>query len=441
MATSISQRLTTILFALGIVQASLIGSFAWFTNISFPLPRLLFIGAAVIVYMAAGILATRHECWEENNAIRLIWGIGLAMRVMVIPLTPELSDDVYRYLWDGHVQYSGVNPYLYAPADPALESIRTLWHEKINHPDIPTLYPPLTQLLFLTTWIIGGTIWVAKLLWVAFDILTGSVIVRIARSLERPVLPILVWYFWSPLLIVEVAWNGHFDIIGVFWLTLLLWVAVSRKATGRGGWLGALLAAATMTKLAPAVLFPPFWHRYGKVLAGYFLVVCALLSLPYASAGIEPLTKGLWIYLKDWIANPGAFLVIKGICGNSMVARMISGIIVVLVMLFTMIRRQDPEHMMLIILGAGILFSPTVHPWYVIWLLPFAALTGHPGFLALSGLIFLGYWGLGEYQRSGDWPQPTWVLLTIWLPVWALLAIQPFRKKLPSCNHNEANPH
>ena len=235
MTASISQRLTTILFVLGFVQASLIGSFAWFTNISFPLPRLLFIGAAVMVYMAVGILATRHTCGEEKNAIRLIWGIGLAMRVMVIPLTPELSDDVYRYLWDGHVQYSGVSPYLYAPADPALESIRTLWHEKINHPDIPTLYPPLAQLLFFTTWIIGGTIFVAKLLWVAFDILTGSVIVRIARSLERPVLPILVWYFWSPLLIVEVAWNGHFDIIGVF-LAYLVALGCCRPKGDWAGW-------------------------------------------------------------------------------------------------------------------------------------------------------------------------------------------------------------
>ena len=402
-----------------------------------------------MMYMAAGTLTTCYQESDEQTLIRVIWGIGLAMRVMVIPLTPELSDDLYRYLWDGHVQYSGVNPYVYGPADPALESIRTPWHQEINHPEVPTIYPPLAQLLFLSTWVFGGSVLAVKLLWVCFDVGTAWVLVRIARSLERPLIPTLVWYFWSPLLIVEIAWNGHYDIIGVFWLTLFLWVAVlpgrshptpNTILRGRAGILGTLLAAATMTKLAPAFVFPTFWLRYGKVFFGFFLAVCVILFLPYASVGIELLTKGLRTYLKDWVANPGAFLIIQGIVNDPMVSRIVSGIIIIGAMMLTMIRRMDAEATIMLILGAGILFSPTIHPWYVIWLLPFAALRGSASFLTLSGCIFFGYWGLGEYQRSGVWPQPTWVLLAIWLPVWTLLGFQLYKKGLSPTHPQKVYP-
>ena len=440
MAASITHRFTTILFALGVVQGLLIGSFAWFPDISLPLPRLLLIGVALMVYLAAGVLTTRYQRFDDHTIIRMIWGIGLAMRVMVIPVTPELSDDLYRYMWDGHVQYSGVNPYVYGPADPALESIRTPWHQEINHPEVPTIYPPFAQLLFLGIWVFGGTVLAVKLLWICFDIGTAWILVQIARSLERPLIPILVWYVWSPLLVVEVAWNGHYDIVGVFWLTLFLWLAVlldrghptlRKILRWRAGLLGTCLAAATMTKLAPVLLLPAFWQRYGKVFVGAFLAVCALLYLPYASIGFELLTKGLRIYLKEWVANPGAFLIIQEIIKDPMVSRILSGIIVIGTILLTMIRRFGPEDTMMFILGAGILFSPTIHPWYVIWLLPFAALRGNSSFLTLSGCIFFGYWGLGEYQRSGVWPQPSWVLLAIWLPVWTLLGFQLYKKGLP----------
>ena len=62
---------------------------------------------------------------------------------------PMLSDDVYRYVWDGRVQLEGVHPYRYAPVDPALGTLRDAHvFPRINHPEVPTIYPPLAQSLF-----------------------------------------------------------------------------------------------------------------------------------------------------------------------------------------------------------------------------------------------------------------------------------------------------
>ena len=58
---------------------------------------------------------------------------------------PSSSDDFYRYLWDGHVQVQGINPYAHAPADSALEAVRTPWHGLINNPSVSTIYPPLLK--------------------------------------------------------------------------------------------------------------------------------------------------------------------------------------------------------------------------------------------------------------------------------------------------------
>ena len=99
------------------------------------------------------------------------------------------------------------------------------------------------------------------------------------------------------------------------------------------------------------------------------------------------------------------------------------------VVAYTTWRRFSIERALLWIIATGLLLSPTVHPWYVLWVLPMAALRGNRPFLLLSGLVFLAYWGLASYQATGVWPQPGWSRLAIWLPVWLLLVLSAFPGK------------
>ena len=111
---------------------------------------LLFAAAFGCFLVVAHLLLSRHVEFELSLP-QVLWFVGLTglfFRLTLLPLTPTLSDDIYRYLWDGRVQLAGVNPYAYAPDAPELMRLRTDEFASINHPSIPTIYPPLTQLAF-----------------------------------------------------------------------------------------------------------------------------------------------------------------------------------------------------------------------------------------------------------------------------------------------------
>ena len=429
----------TPLLPLGLLLAAALGAFGWLHGAALPLPRLLFPAAAFLCYGAAGLTATR-----SGAPLILIWTIAVLGRLVLLPLAPELSDDIYRYLWDGHVLAEGINPYGHAPADEAFAAIRTPWHGEINHPDVPTIYPPLAQLLFAVVAMAGGgTILAAKLLWLGFDLGCGLLLHRIAERTGRSPSAVLVWYLWSPLLIVETAWSAHFDAVGLFLLAALILACtrapgrvvgagpVIRDTIVRGGLprrglhraftRGALLAAATLVKFVPAAALPALIRRHGWATLFAFTGVCAAFYLPFAGVGPAALTEGLRTYARHWSANEGAFALIAALIRDPLRARAAATIVVLAVVAWVTWRRLPIEEALLWIIGAGLVLSPTVHPWYTLWLLPMAALRGHRPFLLLGGLAFLGYWGLAAYEATGVWPQPVWSRIAMWLPVWVWL--------------------
>lgn len=426
-----------IILLIGLLEVAALTAFGWLDGIALPLPRLLLAAAAFLCYVAAGLTIGRGS----PPPLLLLWGVGIAARVVLLPLTPELSDDIYRYLWDGHVLLEGVNPYAHPPEDEALASIRTEWHGAINHPHVPTIYPPFAQLLFGLVNVAGGTILATKLVWLGFDLGCAALLQRIATRTGRNPARVLVWYLWSPLLIVETAWSAHFDAVGLFFVTALIAVAAGRRGDGRTGspapdpssrgrflraWkrpaiLGSVLGLATLVKLAPAAALPALARRYGFRAVAAFAALCAVFYLPFAGAGVSALTGGLRTYARHWSANEGAFSLVLNLAGDPVAARAAVAVMVLAVAGYTAWKRFSVERALLWILGAGLLLSPTVHPWYVLWVLPMAALRGHAPFLLAGGLAFLGYWGLASYEATGIWPQPGWNRAAMWLPVWGLI--------------------
>jgi alpha-1,6-mannosyltransferase len=430
------------LFVLGSVQVIALAALGWWTRADFPFPGLALFGAAFVAYAAAA--------WRADNDIDhrlLIWVFAIGMRLVLVPLTPELSDDIYRYLWDGHVQLSGMNPYIHEPAADALAHLRTPYHGLINNPTVPTIYPPLTQMAFLLIALAGSSLLAAKILWLACDVATAAVLVRIARRTGRNEQRVLLLYLWSPLLVVEVAWSGHLEPLGMLMMALaILFASGINDAPGDAGvapgdagvapdlpWArlgaGTALALAALTKFAPAAALPALLRRAGwRPLVGFGLA-SVLLYLPYVSAGGDLFT-GLRTYSEHWWFMKGPFVVIESVTGDPLIARRVMAGIMIGIIGWTAARRFDLERALLWVLGAGMILTPTLHPWYVLWMLPMAALRSSRPWILLSGLAFIGYCGLGAYQEIGEWPQPGLARAAMWLPFLALLAFDSARGML-----------
>lgn len=436
-----------LLVALGLLELVLLTTLGWLPSAHhFPLPGLLIFGLAFAVYAVAAWWVARQprlDAHDPAKVIRLVWFFAVAMRLALLPLTPELSDDVYRYLWDGHVQLAGLNPYLHAPAAVELEGIRTTFHALINNPSVPTIYPPLAQIAFLVIALLGSSITVAKVMWIGCDLATGWVLARTARETGRSEAPVLLLYLWAPLLVVEVAWSAHLEPLGLLMMALAIrWAHRSGPARASDGkdspqkaavLAGAALALSAATKFAPAAALPPLVRRHGWRAGAAFAAAVAVLYLPYAATG-SALFTGLRAYGEHWWFMKGAFAVLEGLTGDPDSARRLTGLLVLAVVGGTTVARFDLERALLWIVGAGMILTPTLHPWYVVWMLPMAALRGARAWILLSGLAFIGYLGLTGYQQTGEWAQPALARAALWVPFFIVLGfdtLRAFRKEGP----------
>jgi hypothetical protein len=283
----------------------------------------------------------------------------------------------------------------------------------VNNPGVSTIYPPVAQLAFLAGALLGGGILSLKLLWLVFDLLAGAAIAGAARRRGRDVHRPLLLYLWSPLLLVEVAWNGHLEPLGLAGIAALLaWGHRPFLAGVAAGW-------ASLVKLAPAAALPPLVRERGVAfLAGF--AVTGLLYLPYLGAG-DQLWAGLSTYAATWRFNEAAFALLEALVPGSRGPRLTAALLVGAVVAWATLRRWDGERSLRVILATGLVLSPTLHPWYTLWILPLAALGSHPAWIALTGTAFVGYHGLPTFLDSGQWPQPVWGRVVLWGPVLVLL--------------------
>jgi len=391
-----------------------------------PLPAL-----ALWAVAWAGHLAVWRRLTADGPADRrkriLLWSAGIAVRLALLPLLPHFSDDVWRYLWDGWVSVHGVNPYLHAPAAGALDGLAAPWRALVNHPEVPTIYPPGAQIVFHLLALLGPSVLLFKAAWTAADLGVAVLVDRTARRRgDASAVPLWLW-LGSPLVLVEVAWSGHLEplaLLPVMAAVLLAARPADEAAAAvdrRGLAAGALLGLGASVKLAPLAAVPALGRRRGLRAAAVALIVPLLLYLPYSGAGAG-IFAGLGEYAVRWSFNGGLFPLLAAGLGEAG-ARGVALAVPAGTAVLAGVRGWRLERTLLRTVGVALLLSPTVHPWYLLWLLPFAAILRRRAWILWTATVFLAYAGLDVFRATGEWPHPPALAAAVHAPVIVLLAL------------------
>ena len=385
--------------------------------------------------------------------------VGAGMRIAQLPAVPILEDDFYRYLWDGAVAASGHNPYAHAPLEiqqalageatvPAelveLGRDSAVVLERINHPDLRTIYPPVAQATFAAAYLLKPWSLAAwRVVLLCFELATLVLLWRLLASVDRPATWAAI-YWWHPTVVQSLVNGCHMDAIVLPFVVLALWLAVRSRLLGSV----VSLALAAGAKLWPVLLLPVLFRGRGRGRAGgwgrliaalcVFALLAALLAFPIIATGLDSAT-GFRAYARTWHNNQLHFwLLTKGCELGSRVVRLdqahgqllARGIVVCLMAAWVawLARRpaESPRDLarraMLVVAGLYLL-SPTQFPWYYCWLVPLLAVSPWWPLLAYVAVLPL-------YHLHYAYPA---VVVAEHLPVWCLIGYDLFvrRRRAP----------
>jgi hypothetical protein len=381
-----------------------------------PLVQLTWLGAAVVVLTAAapalfvhlgdnafiaqalivGLLAIRAtqvaEKCPERSGLLIVLGVALLLRLILIAVPPLLSDDIFRYVWDGRVQAAGINPYRHVPAAEALAPLRdeTIF-TFINRKDYAvTIYPPAAQAFFFAVTRLGESVVVMKAALVACEGVTVLALIALLRRLRHPATRVVA-YAWHPLVIWEIANNGHIDGAMTALMMLALWLYACRRVTGAG------IAAAIGALFKPfaILVLPVFWRPWDWCLPLVVAATATLLYVPYLSVGVgvfgflpaymgeERLDSGSAF----WVVNTLQALVVPSPWWGRLYMA-VGALILAGLALRAGFRRERTLATAVgditgLILAFSVLLSSD-YPWYFLMAVPFVALTGSPAGWALT---------------------------------------------------------
>jgi len=311
---------------------------------------------------------------------------------------------------------------------------------RINHSDLKTVYPPVTQAAFsfaylLKPWSLNA--WRSVLL--LSDLATLALILVLLRKVGRS----LLWsalYWWNPIVIKELFNSAHMEAVVLPFVLLALWLAIRNRPMASA----LSLAFAAGAKIWPALLLPivlrgrSFDARQVICATVLLVAVVALWAMPIWLGGLDQ-HSGFVAYLSSWQTNSALFPALERAAATVLppepagfVARGIIAVgLVLLAVQLSLKPIETPDDLMgraSFFVGALVLFSPAQFPWYAVWFAPFLAFRPWSGFLLLTATIPLYYASFYFLSRESLEIFDSVVVWIIWVPVWAALAFEAARK-------------
>lgn len=440
-------------------------------------PELIGYTALLTILPAFAVFCEKKASIRWSSGFILVF--AAVLRFLFLFQNPELSDDIFRYLFDGAMLLGGHNPYAEAPnavttAGPAAAALIPL----VNHAHLPTIYPPAAQLVFAAGAILGGTVGM-KLILILMDLLSCGLILKLLKQLRLPAAAATL-YAWHPLPVIEIAASGHIDAAALCFLLLALSiilygvrihklgniaVVAERSNRWKGIFValtaGSCFAAAMLVKWVPLLFLPGFFLIIEKNSRKYWIsgfgMAAILLTAPFWP-DIQNSYSTLSVYLSHWEFSGFAFRMLRRITGAGQTARIllaVCGAVAVGVIYVNagrcLLRHrhsapdvsagpEDTHHNFLPVLRsfyaaamAWLLLIPTLHPWYALYLVCFLPFAGGPAGIVLSWSVFFAYRVQILHHLTGVWVEDDFTpMLIVAAPAAAWICHSAISRRLRS---------
>ncbi|MBT8306094.1 MAG: mannosyltransferase [Maribacter sp.] len=403
----------------------------------------------IALFAALFFLCFKLIQFEKWNFKFLLF-VGILFRLVFLMAEPNLSQDYYRFIWDGELVRNFINPYLYLPnslieqPDNAISNAHELFQGmgELSARNFSN-YPPLNQMIFALATLLGGKSIMGSVVIMRIAIILSDIgIFYFGRKLLKNLnlSPHLIfWYFINPLIIIELTGNLHFEGVMIFFfVTSLYLLSIKKWVLG-----GVFYALSISIKLVPLIFLPLFLKHLGFKKSVLFYLVVGITSIvliaPFLTSEFVTNyihTVGLWF--SNFEFNSGLYNIIKHIGKQLNVkpweliktyGKITPYIIISLVLLITFLRNNQKFAVlfssMLWILTAYYLLATTVHPWYIVFLVLITLFTEYRFSLAWSLVVILSYYA---YSQVG-FREHMGLLSIEYIVVYAFIIFELFRLK------------
>ncbi|MGQ0672765.1 MAG: glycosyltransferase 87 family protein [Hyphomicrobium sp.] len=412
---------------------------------------LVLVGAVSVLLLPLVAKTLDHGLGGDRRLLGLMIIFGAAMRLSLCWSTPVFEDDWNRYLWDGAVTAGGYNPYAVSPDDAQDDahagSLQALAHrsgiviERINHSHLKTIYPPVAQAAFalahaIEPWSLAA--WRGVLM--TAEVATLALLLALLSAAGRsPLWAALYW--WSPLVAKEIVNSAHMEGIVTPMVLATLLLSVRRRPMAATTVLGLAIGAKLWPVMLAPLVFRPLLDQPRRLALAILLLLTlmTLWSWPIVVGGLDA-SSGFIAFAKDWRTNSALFPAIErgaqAVLGGFdldpklpglVVRTMLAGVVGGLALAVARRPIADAADLMrraAVVTAALFLLSPAQFPWYAIWMLPFLCFRPSFALLALTALVPIYYAAFHFLARDSHEVFRSTVVWLIWLPVWALLAVE-----------------
>ncbi|GAA3519561.1 DUF2029 domain-containing protein [Aquimarina addita] len=362
---------------------------------------------------------------SNSNSLKLLGIVALAARIIFLFAIPNLSQDFYRFIWDGRMLLEGLNPYLSLPETWVTEGTIPVAQGKELYEGMGELngshytnYPPISQFCYLIASVFAGksilgSAIVLRILIILADIGVFFYGRKLLNSLRLPEHRIF-WYLLNPFVIIELTGNLHFEGVMIFFIIWSLYLLQK----GLWYWSAMVLALAVSVKLVPLLFLPLVFQkfivgshqlsltqRFLKLFSFYVIVLLTTLLLfaPFLSKEfIANFSQTIGLWFQNFEFNASIYYIIRWIGFQTVgwniietAGKILPLVIIGLLLLLTFFRKNSSTVAVITVMMIGIscyyFLSTTVHPWYIAVPLSLCIFTKYKFPIGWSFIIILSY--------------------------------------------------